>query len=186
MISSRANPDDLMNTSSGQVSPLRDAPTGSCQTLNGNKIKATSIAIATDSSLNLQRPDLQNATSTTSYEAENDILPTIPSAKVPCISTDPAEWSVDDVMRYLTSVDSGLSVHTQLFQKHVRNSQLLYVPVLYVIPCILNIFWQEIDGKALLLLTSDMMMKYMGLKLGPSLKICNSINRLKGRRHVTI
>ncbi|KAJ8944719.1 hypothetical protein NQ318_007932 [Aromia moschata] len=41
----------------------------------------------------------------------------------------------------------------------------------------------EIDGKAFLLLNSDMMMKYMGLKLGPALKICNLVSRLKGRRH---
>ena len=38
---------------------------------------------------------------------------------------------------------------------------------------------QEIDGKALLLLRSDMMMKYMGLKLGPALKLCYHIDRLK-------
>ena len=38
---------------------------------------------------------------------------------------------------------------------------------------------QEIDGKALLLLTSDMMMKYMGLKLGPALKLCNAVEKLK-------
>lgn len=44
-------------------------------------------------------------------------------------------------------------------------------------------FFQEIDGKAFLLLNSDMMMKYMGLKLGPALKICNLVSRLKGRRH---
>lgn len=43
--------------------------------------------------------------------------------------------------------------------------------------------FQEIDGKALLLLNSDMMMKYMDLKLGPALKICNLVNRVKGRRH---
>ena len=45
---------------------------------------------------------------------------------------------------------------------------------------------QEIDGKALLLLKSDMMMKYMGLKLGPALKICNIIAKIQGgrlRRH---
>lgn len=45
--------------------------------------------------------------------------------------------------------------------------------------------WQEIDGKALLLLNSDMMMRYMDLKLGPALKICNLVNRVKGRRHST-
>jgi len=27
-------------------------------------------------------------------------------------------------------------------------------------------------------------MKYMGLKLGPALKICNLVNRIKGRRHM--
>lgn len=46
--------------------------------------------------------------------------------------------------------------------------------------------FQEIDGKALLLLNSDMMMKYMGLKLGPALKICNLVNRIKGRRHILL
>lgn len=38
---------------------------------------------------------------------------------------------------------------------------------------------QEIDGKALLLLRSDVMMKYMGLKLGPALKLSYHIDRLK-------
>lgn len=38
---------------------------------------------------------------------------------------------------------------------------------------------QEIDGKALMLLRSDMVMKYMGLKLGPALKLCYHIERLK-------
>ena len=42
--------------------------------------------------------------------------------------------------------------------------------------------FQEIDGKALLLLNSDMMMKYMGLKLGPVLKLCNLIDKLRARR----
>lgn len=39
--------------------------------------------------------------------------------------------------------------------------------------------FQEIDGKALLLLRSDMMMKYMGLKLGPALKLTYHIDKLK-------
>lgn len=29
-----------------------------------------------------------------------------------------------------------------------------------------------------------MMMKYMGLKLGPALKICNLVSRVNSRRHV--
>lgn len=42
--------------------------------------------------------------------------------------------------------------------------------------------FQEIDGKALLLLRSDMMMKYMGLKLGPALKLAFHIDKLKQGR----
>ena len=44
----------------------------------------------------------------------------------------------------------------------------------------------ETDGKALLLLKSDITMKYMGLKLGLALKICNIIAKIQGgrmRRH---
>jgi polycomb protein SCMH1 len=43
-------------------------------------------------------------------------------------------------------------------------------------------FLQEIDGRALLLLTSETMMKYMGLKLGPALKLCNIIEKLKSMK----
>lgn len=44
------------------------------------------------------------------------------------------------------------------------------------------LFYQEIDGKALLLLNSDLMMKYMGLKLGPALKLCNIVEKLKTKK----
>lgn len=39
--------------------------------------------------------------------------------------------------------------------------------------------FQEIDGDALLLLKSEMMMKYLGLKLGPALKLSYHIDKLK-------
>lgn len=45
--------------------------------------------------------------------------------------------------------------------------------------CDASFHLQEIDGKALLLLRSDVMMKYMGLKLGPALKLSYHIDRLK-------
>ncbi|KAM6151463.1 sex comb on midleg-like protein 1 [Rhynchocyon petersi] len=38
---------------------------------------------------------------------------------------------------------------------------------------------RDIDGKALLLLRSDIMMTYMGLKLGTAVKLCHYIERLK-------
>lgn len=87
---------------------------------------------------------------------------TTPSEAPPKTPADPSEWSIEDVIQYIAFVDPVLGTHADLFRKH------------------------EIDGKALLLLNSDMMMKYMGLKLGPALKICNLVNRLRGRRHVSL
>ncbi|XP_040160221.1 polycomb protein Scm [Anopheles arabiensis] len=69
------------------------------------------------------------------------------------------DWTIEDVIQFIAVQDPSLAIHAELFRKH------------------------EIDGKALLLLNSDMMMKYMGLKLGPALKICNLVSRVKGRRH---
>ncbi|XP_054576434.1 polycomb protein SCMH1 isoform X7 [Eptesicus fuscus] len=68
---------------------------------------------------------------------------------------DPSSWTVEDVMQFVRETDPQLGPHADLFRKH------------------------EIDGKALLLLRSDVMMKYMGLKLGPALKLSYHIDRLK-------
>ncbi|XP_021181737.3 polycomb protein Scm [Helicoverpa armigera] len=77
----------------------------------------------------------------------------------PSPAAPPADWSVEDVIGFIAAADQALATHADLFRKH------------------------EIDGKALLLLNSDMMMKYMGLKLGPALKICNLVSKIKNRRH---
>ncbi|XP_061378541.1 polycomb protein Scm [Danaus plexippus] len=77
----------------------------------------------------------------------------------PAPAAAPADWSVEDVIGFIAAADQALAAHADLFRKH------------------------EIDGKALLLLNSDMMMKYMGLKLGPALKICNLVSKIKNRRH---
>ncbi|KAF6716587.1 Polycomb protein SCMH1 [Oryzias melastigma] len=68
---------------------------------------------------------------------------------------DPNLWTVEEVMQYIRDIDPVLAPHADLFRKH------------------------EIDGKALLLLRSDMIMKYMGLKLGPALKLIFHIDKLK-------
>ncbi|OXB61873.1 hypothetical protein ASZ78_004579 [Callipepla squamata] len=68
---------------------------------------------------------------------------------------DPSCWTVEEVMQFIREADPQLGPHADLFRKH------------------------EIDGKALLLLRSDMMMKYMGLKLGPALKLTYHIDKLK-------
>ncbi|XP_078255996.1 polycomb protein SCMH1 [Rhinoraja longicauda] len=72
----------------------------------------------------------------------------------------PSAWSVDDVMRFVCESDPHtLAPHADLFRKH------------------------EIDGNALILLKSDVIMKYMGLKLGPALKLCYHIDKLKQGKH---
>ncbi|NXA92880.1 SCMH1 protein, partial [Melanocharis versteri] len=70
-------------------------------------------------------------------------------------SRNPSSWTVEEVMQFIRESDPQLGPHADLFRKH------------------------EIDGKALLLLRSDMMMKYMGLKLGPALKLTYHIDKLK-------
>ncbi|XP_077151733.1 polycomb protein SCMH1 isoform X2 [Ranitomeya variabilis] len=70
-------------------------------------------------------------------------------------SWDPSLWNMEDVMQFVREADPQLGSHAELFRKH------------------------EIDGKALLLLRSDVMMKYMGLKLGPALKLSHHIDKLK-------
>ncbi|KAF2885257.1 hypothetical protein ILUMI_20923 [Ignelater luminosus] len=95
-------------------------------------------------------------------EAATSTTPTdtsLADSAVTTHKTPPPEWGIEEVIQFIESADPCLGVHADLFRKH------------------------EIDGKALLLLNSDMMMKYMGLKLGPALKILNLVQRVKGRRH---
>ncbi|XP_031177773.1 sex comb on midleg-like protein 4 isoform X2 [Sander lucioperca] len=72
---------------------------------------------------------------------------------------DPSSWGVEEVVWFIKDADpQALGPHADTFRKH------------------------EIDGDALLLLKSEMMMKYLGLKLGPALKLCYHIDRLKQNR----
>ncbi|XP_035503395.2 sex comb on midleg-like protein 2 isoform X3 [Scophthalmus maximus] len=89
------------------------------------------------------------ASSTTGPEAQA-------SERESQLSKNPSSWSIEEVMQFVRDADpTALAPHAELFRKH------------------------EIDGKALMLLRSDMIMKYMGLKLGPALKLCHHIERLK-------
>ncbi|XP_055902326.1 polycomb protein Scm [Eupeodes corollae] len=94
----------------------------------------------------------------TSAAIASSAAATTPVAQTP-LKTHPGDWSIEEVIQFIETNDISLAVHGDLFRKH------------------------EIDGKALLLLTSEMMMKYMGLKLGPALKICNLVNKVNGRRN---
>ncbi|CAN0301091.1 unnamed protein product [Lampetra fluviatilis] len=96
----------------------------------------------------------------TQRHTQTHVLLVAAGADVEGTSRDPSGWSVDDVMSFIRTADpTALAPHAELFRKH------------------------EIDGRALLLLKSEMMMKYMGLKLGPALKLAYHIDRLRqGKR----
>ncbi|CAG09078.1 unnamed protein product, partial [Tetraodon nigroviridis] len=72
---------------------------------------------------------------------------------------DPSSWGVEEVVSFIKDADpQALGPHADTFRRH------------------------EIDGDALLLLKSEMMMKYLGLKLGPALKLSYHIDNLKQSR----
>nr|KAF6436361.1 Scm polycomb group protein like 1 [Rousettus aegyptiacus] len=75
---------------------------------------------------------------------------------------DPSTWAIEDVILFLKQMDPQISDSVaDLFREH------------------------DIDGKALLLLNSDMMIKYMGLKLGTAVKLCHYIEKLKEENIMT-
>lgn len=78
------------------------------------------------------------------------------------LPSDPNDWNIDQVIGHITLLDPSLGPHVEMFRSH------------------------EIDGKALLLLTDDMMMKYMDMKLGPAVKISNIVNMLQGKKHLPL
>ncbi len=49
---------------------------------------------------------------------------------------------------------------------------------------VLFVFVQEVDGESLLSLNAEMMVKLMGIKTGPALKICRKISELKANIEV--
>ncbi|XP_054862003.1 sex comb on midleg-like protein 4 isoform X3 [Amphiprion ocellaris] len=102
----------------------------------------------------------QSATSPNTFPESNrtggyNTSPESQESKAPS-NKDPSTWSVEDVVWFIRDADpQALGPHADVFRKH------------------------EIDGNALLLLKSDMIMKYLGLKLGPALKLCYHIDKLK-------
>ncbi|XP_049458890.1 polyhomeotic-like protein 1 isoform X3 [Epinephelus fuscoguttatus] len=80
-------------------------------------------------------------------------LPTESSAPS-CLPASPAQWSVEDVSQFISSLQGCEELASQFLS-------------------------QEIDGQALLLLKEEHLMSTMNIKLGPALKICAHINNLR-------
>ncbi|XP_070777995.1 polyhomeotic-like protein 1 [Enoplosus armatus] len=81
------------------------------------------------------------------------LLPTGSSAPS-CLSASPAQWSVEEVSQFISSLQGCEELASQFLS-------------------------QEIDGQALLLLKEEHLMSTMNIKLGPALKICAHINNLR-------
>lgn len=53
-------------------------------------------------------------------------------------STEPAEWTIEDVIHYIGVTDPALGQHADLFRKHVRNMHFmlfhiyLYIYILFI------------------------------------------------------
>lgn len=70
---------------------------------------------------------------------------------------------MDEVIAYVGELSERyFAAHTNMFRHH------------------------EIDGKALLLLTTDVLVKYMGFKLGPALKLNNYLDKLRSANNVVL
>ncbi|XP_074645284.1 scm-like with four MBT domains protein 1 [Tubulanus polymorphus] len=69
------------------------------------------------------------------------------------LETNPLEWSVQDVIQFVKGTDCAN--FARLFKEH------------------------EIDGQALLLLTLPTVQEHMDLKLGPAIKLCHQVERVK-------
>ncbi|XP_048878472.1 scm-like with four MBT domains protein 1 isoform X3 [Brienomyrus brachyistius] len=76
-----------------------------------------------------------------------------PSVAKLCLDSSPLEWSVADVVRFIRTTDCA--------------------------PLARIFFDQEIDGQALLLLTLSTVQECMDLKLGPAVRLCHHIERVK-------
>ncbi|XP_066214125.1 sex comb on midleg-like protein 1 isoform X2 [Saccopteryx leptura] len=79
------------------------------------------------------------------------------------LSADPSTWSVEEVILFLKQRDpQTLTPVADVFRQH------------------------DIDGKAMIMHQLDNMIEDMGLKLGPALKLCDCIEKLKEEKCIDL
>ncbi|KAJ8381582.1 hypothetical protein SKAU_G00023600, partial [Synaphobranchus kaupii] len=108
-----------------------------------------------------ERARRKRTTRSLSYTESTKYHPAKRQAKVePCeeegklvLDSNPLQWTVADVVRFIRSTDCAPLA--KIFQE------------------------QDIDGQALLLLTLPTVQECMDLKLGPAIKLCHQIERVK-------
>ncbi|KAF7226917.1 polyhomeotic-like protein 1 isoform X1 [Nothobranchius furzeri] len=106
-------------------------------------------------------PSLSPSSSHSCSRAEHSAPPSdssapggLPLGGASFLSATPAQWSVDEVCKFISSLQGCEELAAHFLS-------------------------QEIDGQALLLLREEHLISTMNIKLGPALKICASINSLR-------
>lgn len=107
-----------------------------------------SPSLSPSSSLSCPRPANCGA------QSENSAPGGLSSDRANFLAGSPAHWNVEEVCRFISSLQGCEELAAQFLS-------------------------QEIDGQALLLLREEHLISTMNIKLGPALKICASINNLR-------
>ncbi|GFS13841.1 polycomb protein Scm [Elysia marginata] len=151
--------DESLLSLTGKGSKRRWSTDSSESSRGGSKTAKTVSAKRQSSTLEAASSTTEESSSPMQITSQASIVTATGEGKVAGHTRhpDPSEWSIEDVMSHIQETDAGLAPYVELFKKH------------------------EIDGKAFLLLKSEMMLKYMGLKLGPVVKICSIIDKIKAK-----
>uniref|UniRef100_A0A8C7SN91 Scm like with four mbt domains 2 n=1 Tax=Oncorhynchus mykiss TaxID=8022 RepID=A0A8C7SN91_ONCMY len=140
--------DDLMLQSGSEEGtssePREDhTDTSSVEVANSRPRRAVTLRRATHTGVASSSRDGPESRRRSTREAECQLV----------LERNPLEWSVEDVVTFITSTDCAALAN--IFQE------------------------QDIDGQALLLLTLPTVQECMELKLGPAIKLCHQIERVK-------
>ncbi|XP_028669918.1 scm-like with four MBT domains protein 2 isoform X1 [Erpetoichthys calabaricus] len=149
-------------TSSEQREDQTD--TSSVEVQTGRPRRAATLRRSSDTirPTNIERTRRKRTTRSLSYTEDVTYYPAKrPTAKMEnhdeedklILDSNPLEWTVTDVVRFIQSTDCAPVA--KIFQE------------------------QDIDGQALLLLTLPTVQECMDLKLGPAIKLCHQIERVK-------
>nr|XP_046235655.1 scm-like with four MBT domains protein 2 isoform X2 [Scatophagus argus] len=149
---------DVMSSRPRRAASLRRAlsagpPTGGREALEGRRRSTRSLS-AYNQNNKYQPPKGQDMqVQTERQHTDGSSLTVMEEEGQLVLDRNPLEWSVDEVVQFINSTDC--SSLASIFQE------------------------QDIDGQALLLLTLPTVQECMDLKLGPAIKLCHQIERVK-------
>ncbi|KAI1888069.1 hypothetical protein AGOR_G00181250 [Albula goreensis] len=158
--------EDQSGSEEGTSSELREDHTDTSSVevaVSSRPRRAVTLRRNTDSgpAVGLERARRKRTTRSLSYAESNKYIPAKRQEKMESceeegklvLDSNPLQWTVSDVVRFIKSTDCAPLA--KIFQE------------------------QDIDGQALLLLTLPTVQECMDLKLGPAIKLCHQIERVK-------